>query len=221
MVRRSVRPEWLEALPHDHPAALRSRQDLGLVNGIMGNHRWIARMLRRHSRPGWEIMELGAGDGTLSLSLMRQGLCHAADLHGVDLAPRPSAWPAEARWTQGDLFAHPLPCAQVLVANLLLHHFEAPALAALGARISPETRLILAAEPARYSRHAWAGRLFCSLAELNAVTCHDMQVSIRAGFRAQELPEMLGLEEASWEIHVHESVLGGYRLRAVRRTDRP
>lgn len=216
MTRRSVQPEWLEALPHDHPDALRSREDLGLVNGIMGNHRWLGRMLRHHARPGWRITELGAGDGALSLSLLRQGLCQPEDLHGCDLAPPPPGWPPAAAWTQGDLFARSLPPSQVLIANLLLHHFEAPALAALGARIPAETRLILAAEPARHLRHAWAGRLFCTLAGLNPVTRYDMQVSIRAGFRARELPQMLGLDESTWEISFHETVLGGYRLKALR-----
>lgn len=215
MQQRSVQPELLETLPHDHPDALRSRADLLQVNGIMGNHRWIARMIRRHAQPGWSITEIGAGDGALSLQLVKAGLCQIHDLHAFDLAPRPGAWPAPAKWTQGDLFAHPLPGSQVLLANLFLHHFEPDQLALLGTRIPPETRLILAAEPARYRIHTLLGRFFCSLAELHYVTRYDMQVSIRAGFRGMELPKSLGLE-TGWEIFIQQTVFGGYRMMALR-----
>ena len=213
---RSVQPEVLETLAYDDPAALRSRQDLLLVNGIMGNHRWISRLLRQHRQPGWQMTELGAGDGALSLKLAEQRLCQTRDLHAFDLAPRPASWPADAAWTQGDLFAQNLPPSQVLIANLFLHHFQAEQLHLLGSRIAPETQLILAAEPARYRIHTFMGRLFCSLTQLNWVTRYDMQVSIRAGFRGQELPDFLGLD-SSWEISVRETVFGGYRMMARRK----
>lgn len=212
---RSVQPEVLETLPHNHPDALRSREDLFQVNGIMGNHRWIARMLRRYAHPGWRICELGAGDGVLSMNLAAQGLCRTAALHALDLAPRPAAWPADAAWTQGDMFAQPLPDSEVLMANLILHHFKPDQLRLLGSRIPPQTRLILAAEPARRRIHTVMGRFFCHLAELNWVTRYDMQVSIRAGFRGRELPEALGLDE-TWDVQVRETLFGGYRLLAMR-----
>lgn len=216
MQERSVQPEILETLPHDHPDAVRSREDLFQVNGIMGNHRWIARMLRLHAKPGWKITEIGAGDGLLSLGLAGQGLCRTADLHAFDLAPRPAMWPAEAAWTQGDLFAHPLPGSEVLIANLFLHHFQPGQLQTLGRQIPGETRMILAAEPARYRMHTVMGRFFCSLAELNWVTRYDMQVSIRAGFRRMELPQSLGLGN-DWQMEVRETLFGSYRLMALRR----
>ncbi len=214
--QRDVQPELLETLPHDHPDALRSRQDLLLVNAVMGNHRWIARMIRHHAAPGWQITEIGAGDGALPMQLAKKGLCRTADLHAFDLAPRPATWPADAAWTQGDLFARQLPASQVLLANLFLHHFQPDQLRTLGARISPETRLVLAAEPARYRIHTILGRALCVLARFHPVTRYDMQVSIRAGFRQHELPEALGLDNG-WEITVQETLLGGYRMMARRR----
>jgi hypothetical protein len=42
-----------------------------------------------------------------------------------------------------------------------------------------------------------------------------MQVSIRAGFRAQELPEQLGLGK-DWEVTVQETLFGAYRMIARR-----
>ncbi len=205
----------METLPDDHPDAIRGREDLRVVNGIMGNHGWISRMLRRHGRPGWRITEIGAGDGALSRGFCEQGICRPQDLHAFDLAGRPADWPPGASWTQGDLFQQPLPDTEVLVANLFLHHFEDDQLRILGGRLSPQTRLILAAEPARQRIHTWLGRVVCSIAELNFVTRHDMQASIRAGFRSQELPQALGLDEA-WRWQVGSTPLGAYHLMAQR-----
>lgn len=215
MRHRVLQPELLDTLPPDHPDAVRARQEMLQVNGIMGNHRWIQRMLCRHGESGWRVTEVGAGDGALSLRLRAAGLCRAEDLHAMDLAPRPHQWPAAARWTQGDVLAHDLPDSEVLLANLFLHHFTEDQLRKLGARISPATRLIVAAEPARLWIHTVLGRLFCALAELNHVQRHDMQASIRAGFRGDELRSALGLG-IEWNVGVRMHPLGGYRFLAWR-----
>lgn len=215
MRHRSVQPEILETLSPEDRAGQRSREDLLVVNAFMGNHRWIQQVIKTQASPEWRVAELGAGDGSLSLGLLQAGVCRADRLCGLDLAPRPAGWPESAQWQQGNIFSQPLPPAQVLVANLFLHHFEPELLGRLGAQISPETRLIVAAEPARYFIHSLLGRLLCWLADLNWVTRHDMQVSIRAGFRGQELPEGLNLGP-EWQIRIFQTVLGGYRMVALR-----
>ncbi|HCN30394.1 MAG TPA: hypothetical protein DIT64_16960 [Verrucomicrobiales bacterium] len=213
--KRRVIPELLDALPPDDPAAMRAREEMLLVNAVMGNHRWLARMMRLHARPDWRVIELGAGDGALSLSLLQAGLCQPENLHGADLAPRPAAWPALSAWTQGDLLAQPLPEGEVLLANLFLHHFEDDRLRELGARLPASARLILAAEPERRRRHALLGRLLCGIAELHPVQHYDMQVSIRAGFRGDELPRALGLG-AEWQVRTWGTLFGSYRMIAWR-----
>lgn len=215
MKHRVLQPELLDSLSHDDPDAVRAREEMLLVNGIMGNHRWIECMLRRHAATGWRITELGAGDGLLSLRLLQSGLCRESALHAVDLAPRPPHWPTAAAWTCGDVLANDLPEAEVMIANLFLHHFTAAQLRVLGSRIAASTRLILAAEPARWWIHTLMGRLFCELAELNHVQKHDMQVSIRAGFRGDELRIALGLSD-EWQTSVFMHPLGGYRFIAWR-----
>lgn len=207
---RDVQPELLETYPDDHPDAILGREDLLLVNAVMGNHRWMERMLRRLHQPGWHITELGAGDGALSLRFHQAGICQARDLHAFDLAGRPARWPAEAAWTQGDLLKQPLPDSEILVANLILHHFRDEQLRELGSRISPRTRFILAAEPERRRIHSFMGHFFSWLAELHPITRYDMQVSIRAGFRGDELREALGLG-AEWHAEVRNTLFGGYR----------
>lgn len=215
MKERAFQPELLDTLPPDDPDAIRAREEMLQVNGIMGNHRWIERMVRRHREDGWRITELGAGDGALSLRLWEAGCCNAAALHAFDLAPRPQLWPVEAQWTRGDVIAQALPDTEIVIANLFLHHFTTEQLRLLGSRLSPVTRLIIAAEPARHWIHSLSGRLFCELAELNHVQRHDMQASIRAGFRGDELREALALD-APWQIWVSSHPFGAYRFMAWR-----
>lgn len=215
MKERVLQPELLDTLPQDDPAAIRAREEMLQVNGIMGNHRWIERMVRRHREDGWRITELGAGDGALSLRLLNSGCCTEATLHAFDLAPRPQHWPAAAHWTCGDVLAQALPDSEIVIANLFLHHFTTEQLRLLGARLSPVTRLIVAAEPARRWIYSVMGRLFCELAELNYVQRFDMQASIRAGFHGQELQLALGLGD-EWQVQAHEHPMGGYRFLAWR-----
>jgi hypothetical protein len=46
VLARTVRPEILDSLAAEDPAARRSRQDLRLINALMGNFRWVERKLR-------------------------------------------------------------------------------------------------------------------------------------------------------------------------------
>lgn len=211
MRTRVVEPELLETYPDDHPDAIRARDDLLLVNAVMGNHRWMERTLRRFYQPSWHITEIGAGDGALSLRFLESGICDASALHGLDLFQRPARWPKMSAWSQGDIFQHSLPESEVLVANLILHHFNDEQLRVLGSRISAETRLILAAEPERQWRHTIMGRFFSWLAELHPITCYDMQVSIRGGFRGNEIQDALGLGP-EWQAEVCNTPFGALRV---------
>lgn len=213
-MQRQVQPELLDTLPADDPAALRSRRELRLINAIMGNHRWLAREVRRHIRPGWRVLEIGAGDGAFGVRLIANGVCEPRQLTGFDLAPRPAEWPAGAAWMQGDALAVELPEAEIVVANLFLHHFEPAALAQLGVRLSAKCRILIASEPARRRRHLAQGALLSALALLSRVTRHDMFISIRAGFLGDELPHALGL--GGWKCESATTFLGAYRLCAQR-----
>lgn len=215
MKQRVIEPELLDQLPQDDPEARRSRLEMLQVNAIMGNHRWIERMVHLHGQPDWRILELGAGDGTLSMRLLDTRSCSASALHAVDLAHCPEGWPAAAHWTCGNVLAQPLPEAEIIVANLFLHHFTQEQLGQLGARLAPAARLIVASEPARYWIHTVTGRLFCELAEFGRVQRFDLPVSVRAGFRGNELREALALD-ASWKSHARCHALGSYRFIAWR-----
>jgi hypothetical protein len=212
---RQVLPEKLEELPEEHPDARKSRRDLLMVNAIMRNHAWMIAQVRKHYQPGWDIVELGAGDGALGQKLLRQGPVKPWDLHGVDLVAAPADWPPQAHWHQGNVLEKGLPDGEILLANLILHHFTAEELAVLGQKISPRAKLILSVDPARYRGFLGLGRFVSFCLGFNHVTRHDMTVSVRGGFRNRELPDWLGLGP-EWQVQTWCSRLGGYHMLARR-----
>lgn len=214
MPTRIVQPELLDALPHDHPEARHNRRDLRLTNVVMGNHRWLARILRAYSRSSDLTLELGAGTGELALRLQRQG----RRIDGLDVWPAPDAWPAGARWLRTDLRTFSgYSNYDVVYGNLIFHQFTADELRALGARLQARTRLLLACEPARRRQSQWLYRLFSPLFGANYVTRHDAHVSIAAGFLGDELPRLLGLDAGSWAWHCATTGRGAYHMIAWRR----
>ena len=92
VMKRDVRPELLDSLPGDDPAAIRSRRDLRLINFLMGNERWIMR--QRHDGG---IIELGAGSGNLT-----QQLAGLGKVTGLDFQEKPEE--LDVPWLAGDLF---------------------------------------------------------------------------------------------------------------------
>ena len=216
---RRIEPEILDSLPPDAPGVREARRDLRRINAIMGNHRWIHRVLLRYLRPGDRVAELGAGDGALALRL-GDTIKHTTDSRyfALDLAPSPHDWRVEDKfeWIQGDWRQTCTRCApDVVVANLFFHHFDDAALRAGAAAFLATARVIICCEPARH--HAWMRHFLLPLG-LHPITRHDMAVSIRAGFLHNELPEALGLG-ANWHVRVRYTLFGAYEMTAIRTSD--
>ncbi|MFT5466396.1 MAG: hypothetical protein ACI8UO_001496 [Verrucomicrobiales bacterium] len=205
MTNRVLVEEILDHLPADDPDAIASRRDLLRLNRIFGNFRWIKRALSGAT----EVVELGAGDAHLA----RQAVELRSDLKwtAIDLAPRPLDLPDSIDWCQGDLFEQlPKISGDALVANLFLHHLDDAQLRELGQQLL-RFRLVVCSEPARF-RIFHAGGYALRIFGLNRVTKHDLHVSIDAGFRGRELPEMLGLDPKIWKIGIRHTMLGMYRM---------
>jgi hypothetical protein len=212
-MRRELKPELLDSLSPDHPDALHNRRDLRVINRVQGNYRWFARTLRSQLRPAEKVLEIGAGTGELGDHLAARGI--ATD--GLDLWPTPGNRPADRRWHRADLMTfggyddYP-----VIIGNLILHQFTAGQLAELGTNLRRSARAILACEPVRRRS---SQVLFATVAPLlgaNHVSLHDAHVSVGAGFRDNELPEMLGLNGPGWDCRCHTTMLGSYRMVARR-----
>jgi hypothetical protein len=213
-VQRNLEPEILDSLPPYHPDALHNRRDLRLTNHIAGNFRWFARTLPHFVGPRKRVLELGAGTGELAARLEKSGY----GISGLDLWPRPDRWPADRAWHQADLreFDGFAPYAAV-IGNLIFHQFSVEDLGRLGEKLRGHARVILACEPERRRLSQILFRTLGPLLGANYVSLHDARVSIAAGFRGAELPSALGLDAADWNVRCTRSVLGSYRMVAVRR----
>jgi hypothetical protein len=212
-MQRILQPELLDSLPPDHPEALHNRRDLRIINGLMGNHRWLARTLPPLRADGRPLLEIGAGDGHLGLRLAARGIA----VDGLDLWPRPAAWPADRAWHTADLRAFDgYDRYPVVIGNLIFHQFSAPELAAVGAALRRSARVIVACEPVR---RRFSQALLAVLGPplgANAVTRHDARVSVAAGFVGEELPRALGLDDGRWNFRCFSTALGAYRMVARR-----
>lgn len=211
---RRVEAEWLDELAEEDERARGSRRDLRIINYLMGNERWLVGRAKASGVEGL-VVEMGAGAGCLGKKLVRA--VRGIRWRGVDLAGRPDGLAGSLEWVQSDLreAAVYAGCAAV-AGSLVLHHFESEELERLGGVFSESSaRHIWVVEPRRGALHTWqlrAGRLL----GFNGITLHDGVVSVRAGFRGEELPEMLRLAEGGWHWRVAESWLGAYRLEAWR-----
>jgi hypothetical protein len=201
---RRITPEILDSLRSDDQRAIASRRDLRRLNRIMGQARIMAGMLQSHlPRPPRRILEIGGGDGSLSLAVARRLAPYWRDvtLTIVDLA---SIVPGETRtafaslgWTveaiAADVFQwaaeQPPALYDAIIANLVLHHFRDEQLLGLFRQAAGLAPVFLAAEPQRAGFALSAARMTWVIG-CNDVTRHDAVVSVRAGFRDAELTQL-------------------------------
>jgi hypothetical protein len=205
IVERILEPEWLDELPPDDPKAAGSRRDLKRLNGWMGHealvadallHYWKNQSLRR-------IVDLGAGDGTFALGLVRRLVKFQPKLNMllVDRQPCLGSKTRDAFQSLGcgvevaaadifDWLAQALvEPGTVFIANLFLHHFHEAELCELFYLASQRAALFAACEPRRAKLPLTAAKLV-GLIGCNSVTRHDAVVSVRAGFTKRELSDM-------------------------------
>jgi hypothetical protein len=212
-MQRILQPELLDSLPHDHPDALHNRRDLRLTNQVIGTHRWLERTVPALLGPGERVLEIGAGTGELGARLARRGVPTA----GLDLWPRPANWPADRRWHQEDLLRFSgYDDYAMIVGNLILHQFSDSDLTRIGEKFRRAARVIIACEPHRRRLSQVLYRAFAPLFGANHVSLHDAHVSIAAGFRGHELPAILGLHPDEWQVRCSSTLLGTYRMIAIR-----
>lgn len=212
-MRRTVQPEILDSLAPDDPAALANRRDLRLFNYLMGNFRWVERVLARNPLSG-RILELGAGDASLGRYLLRKGiLSESCRYTAVERIARPDSWPHGWEWIQEDLRRITIPPdTRLLIANMILHQFEENDLRELGRRIADSgIKRLLLCEPTRRRLHQYqvaASRLL----GVHRITLHDARVSIDGGFRNDEIVRELGLDRTAWSITWSEHFFGANRV---------
>jgi hypothetical protein len=200
-MKRLIEPELLDELPHDDPAAIGSRRDIARINRAMGNGRILRRLISRAmgARSPRRIVEIGGGDGRLMLGLARQLSGNWKNVQVV-LVDRKNAVPAgtsaafkKLGWdlevVTADVFdwlKKSEAKADVMVANLFLHHFGEKDLARMLTLAAGRANIFAACEPRR-SKFALMFSRLVGFIGCNAVTRHDAVVSVRAGFTGSEL----------------------------------
>jgi Methyltransferase domain len=211
-MNRIIEPELLDELPPDDPRARWSRCDLRRVNAWMRNHAIMARALQAgaNGQVPRRLIEFGAGDGRLLLRVARKLSLRWRDINVILLDRHKNVTSqtldsfASLGWrattVEADVFDW-LPtagAADVIVANLFLHHFEDGRLKELFRTVASRVRLFVAIEPRRglwplfWCRWIWA--IGC-----NSVTRHDARVSVHAGFSGQELSALWPADK-SWDL---------------------
>lgn len=236
--RRIVRPEILDELAPGDERAIRSRRDLRRVNRVMGSCGILSRAMRRtlasssRQRPP-RILELGAGDGSLALRLAAR-LAPALPAAEVTLLDRQRLVPeatgigfAHLGWSLSLLHvdvlewaATPMPRPltgrwDLILANLFLHHFEADALRVLFSAAADRCDAFIACEPRRSVPALIGSRLLPALGA-SRDTLHDAVVSVRAGFRGEELSALWPASGAAWIVQERPAGLFSHLFAAVR-----
>jgi len=234
---RIVAVEVLDTLAAVDPAARRSRRDLQRVHRVMRTrailHQALQLSVASHSgKASLRILELGAGDGSLMLSVAR------------DLAP---TWPpveltlldrqdlvdhetikcyGELGWTAVTSVVDVLDWAaeksdaapvrwDLIVANLFLHHFEGAQLADLLAAITRRSDRFLACEPRR-DWFALAASHLAGVIGAGAVTREDAVLSVHAGFRKKEITALWPANGDEWRVQEYSAGFFSHCFRAER-----
>lgn len=241
MEQRVVVPEQLDTLPVDDPGAMHARTDLRRIHDVMGSRAIIQQALQEmpapHGRsPRLRVLELGAGDGTLMLGvahalsprwppveltlLDRQALTSPATLTRYARL----GWTATAHtadvfdWADhmASLTRRQSPRWDLIVANLFLHHFSNAQLVQLMGAIASRTPLFFACEPRR-APVALAGSHLVAVLGANAITRGDAVLSVRAGFRDQELTGLWPNAAGRWQTTEYAAGLFSHCFRAERK----
>jgi 2-polyprenyl-3-methyl-5-hydroxy-6-metoxy-1,4-benzoquinol methylase len=200
LAQRRRQEELLDVLPASDPRARRSRRDLQRVNVLMGQRFILRQNLQAlfNARAPRRIIEIGAGDGTLMLSLAHSLAAHwpGVTVVLVDRQPIVSSttlaafsqlgWRAECVSEDVISWLRQGQHADLVVANLVLHHFDEAPLRDLFAGIAGAAETFVATEPRR-SAVALAGSRALVLIGCNEISRHDAVVSVKAGFNDREL----------------------------------
>ncbi len=188
---RATEPEQLdEGVPEAE--ALRSLADLRFVNRWLGNRGSVLRAVQAHLPAGGRLLDVGCGSGDVPAFLQAR-LPGPLLAVGVDVkALHLQAAPPSVRRVVADVRRLPFPdrAFDVVTASLFLHHFAEADLPAILAGLHRLARRALVVNDLHRARVPYLfGRTAFPLLLRSRVSVEDGLLSIRRGFRADELRE--------------------------------
>ena len=186
---RATEPEQLdEGVPEAE--ALRSLADLRFVNRWLGNRGSVLRAVRAHLPAGGRLLDVGCGSGDVPAFLQAR-LPGPLLAVGVDVkALHLRAAPLSVRRVVADVRRLPFPdqAFDVVTASLFLHHFAEADLPVILAGLHRLARRALVVNDLHRARVPYLfGRAAFPLLFRSRVSVEDGLLSIRRGFRADEL----------------------------------
>ena len=219
-IPRQVEPEILDELSPLDGGAKQSRKDLVLINKIMGHARLLSNALSEvmQKRGPIRIAEMGAGDGTLARMIFKTfgRVRTGSTLHFIDHAETLANEARESLERQGWLVVEHVRDVRDWIhetddkldacyANLFLHHFDEATLKHWIKPLTRRTRQFVCCEPRRH-RLGLLGAAGLRLLGCHEVTLHDARISVKAGFRANELSTIWNSQaEATWKLSEYSS----------------
>jgi hypothetical protein len=230
---RTIHVETLDCLDEDDPQAIRSRADLRRIHFIMGTRGILLKALLRMKLRPRRIVELGAGDASLTLRMAqvlarewgpvhltlldRRNVVSTATVHAFACL----GWHVEI--LNADILdwirRPPKQPYDLALATLFLHHFKEAELAAILAALSRHTHALCACEPRRAYLALCSSHLV-GLLGANAVTREDAVLRVKAGFADQELSHLMAPAFSEWQIEEYRAGLFSHCLLATRQPDR-
>ncbi len=239
---RVIQPELLDHLTPEDADAIRSRRDLRRLNACMRSGAILARALQMipPAKRLDSIIDLGGGDATVLLNVLRRMDKTRGTSNGPDGAPNQSrravvvdrhdvigpdthqqflalGWQLEVVTMDAGAWLEQNSKASegVILANLFLHHFSAEQLGRMFTQTARLADVFIAFEP---RRGTWSGFFSqcVGLIGCGPVTRYDAAVSVRAGFRGREL-SALWPKGDGWVLTERQAGLFGHLFTARRR----
>jgi SAM-dependent methyltransferase len=211
---RSTEPEWLDRGVGDEETR-RNLADLRTINRWLGARRALLSAVKAHLPSGGRLLDVGCASADLPAFLLERlpgpVLAVGLDVRAVHLR---DAAPT-VKSVVGDLRYPPFADGtfEVVTASLVLHHFDAPRVAALLQGLYRlARRALVVSDLHRAAVPLVFGHLVFPFLFRSRVSVHDGLVSIRRGFRPRELRR--AFEEAGLP-HVRIRRRFPYRLLAV------
>ena len=228
---RTIEPELLDQLPADDVRAIRHRRDLKVINAVILQSGIMAKAIteRWTGDPPRALLDLGSGDGTFMLSIARRLVAHwpgvtitlldQRDIVSTDTREAFATLGWKAQTVSADVFGYlrglKPSSVDVVTANLFLHHFDQRQLSDLLALVAHSSRVFVACEPRRTKIALRSSRLLWMIG-CSEMAVHDAVVSVRAGFKENELSELWPAKD-SWELREFPARLFTHCFAAHRR----
>lgn len=211
---RSVEPEWLDGAVGEEETR-QNLADLRTVNRWLGARRALLSAVRAHLPPGGRLLDVGCASADLPAYLLERlpgpVLAVGLDVRATHLREAQSS----VRLVVGDLMSPPFAegSFDVVTASLVLHHFDDPLVVdVLRGLYHLAGRALVVSDLHRSAVPLVFGHLGFPLLFRSRISVHDGLVSIRRGFRPEELRR--AFEEAGLP-HVQLRRRFPYRLLAV------